>query len=353
MKKLFTLFLVLAGCVGTASAADDIYLRSDFNGTNNWNEDNAAMKFTFEETNSSNEDVYTYNIDASDVRTSDIWFRLHISGWGAQICPYTSNGSYTFAFSNGQNETYGAKYERTYFQGSDLSFGISHSTIKASQYKITVFRGNNDTNYENEDCKVMWIKVEIVSMPATINPALGFATFSCDRALDLSGVVAYYASGVTNGKVVLTKTTGKVPAGTGLLLAGSGDVTIPVVATDDATALSGNLLKASVTETQVAASTNGAYHYFLAGTGASDLGFYNIATATASGAGKAYLETTEELESEGAGARAAWVFQDETQGINSVENAQNADVIYDLQGRVVKTAKAGLYIKNGKKVLVK
>lgn len=345
MKKLFTLFLVLAGCVSTASADGEMWLRSDLNGSS-WSENKEAYQFSKQWDGS--QDVYELTITSAMLNANtDFYFRLYRNGTNYETSPW-GNGNYTYKFENGQNETYNATSGADY-QGTYKAFCVAHSAIKANEYKITVYLKYNDP-WE------YYIKVEIVSMPATINPVLCFATFSCDRALDLSGVNAYYASGVTDGKVVLTKTTGKVPAGTGLLLAGSGDVTIPVVATADATALSDNLLKASVTETQVAASTNGAYHYFLAGTGASDLGFYNIATATPSGAGKAYLETTEELASEGegtTGARAAWVFQDETQGINSVENAQNANVIYDLQGRVVKTAKAGLYIKNGKKVLVK
>lgn len=343
MKKLLLLALVVLGGVMSANAADDIYLRTDFRGSNQWANDEAENKFTFVETNSSNEDVYTYTIKASDIQASDVWFRLHISGWNAQICPYTGAGSYTYQFSNGQNETYNSSYKSSEHQGDNFSFGISHSTIKAQEYKISLYKADNN----------LYIRVDIVSMPATINSSLGFATFSCNRALDLSGVTAYYASGVTDGKVVLSKTTGKVLAATGLLLAGSGDITIPVVATSEATALDGNLLRASVTETSVAASTEGTYHYFLAGSDATSLGFYNIATATNSGAGKAYLETTEALADETGGARAAWIIEGETQGINNVESAQSTDMVYDLQGRVAKTAKAGLYIKNGKKVFVK
>ena len=357
MKKLLLLAIVMLGGVVNVNAADDLYLRSDFNGTNSWNDDNSSLKFTYVETNSNNEDVYTYTINASDISTTDVWFRLHISGWGAQICPYTSNGSYTYVFENGQNETYGAKYEKTYFQGSDYSFGISHSTIKANQYKITVFRGNNEQNYENENCKVMWIRVDIVDMPATVSP-LGYSTFSCNRALDLdnaTGVIAYKASVNNENKVVLTKVTGKVAAGTGLLLAGITG-TIPVVPTTEGVDISStNLLKATLTETEVAASTSGAYHYFLAGTSSSDIGFYNIATAANSGAGKAYLETTTELASEsGATSRAAWIFQDgESTGIANVNANANDNRYFDMQGRRVSQPTKGMYIVNGKKVIMK
>lgn len=117
MKKLLLLFLAIVTGMVNANAADDIYLRTDFDGRDLWSTDDASMKFTFVGPNDNNEDVYTYTINASDIKSQDVWFRLHISNWGAQICPYTSNDSYTFAFENGQNETYGAKYEKPYFQG--------------------------------------------------------------------------------------------------------------------------------------------------------------------------------------------------------------------------------------------
>ena len=44
---------------------------------------------------------------------------------------------------------------------------------------------------------------------------------------------------------------------------------------------------------------------------------------------------------------------DNGQNTENSESTQNSDIVYDLQGRVAKTAKAGLYIKNGKKVVMK
>ena len=192
-------------------------------------------------------------------------------------------------------------------------------------------------------------------MPASIG-ALGYATFSCDRALDFTDVTdltAYKASVNNEGKVVLTKVDGKVAAGTGLLLAGSS-ADIPVVPTADGVDISAsNLLKGCTTEQTITASTEGSYHYFLAGTNAENLGFYNLASDATCAAGKAYLETTTALANETGSARVAWIFQDDATAINAVENAENAEIVYDLQGRVAKTAKAGLYIKNGKKFIVK
>jgi hypothetical protein len=75
------------------------------------------------------------------------------------------------------------------------------------------------------------------------------------------------------------------------------------------------------------------------------VGFYqanNNVVATS----KAYLQTTV------AAARIAINFDDETTGINNV-NVNHNDNCYDLQGRRVAQPKKGLYIQNGKKLIIK
>ena len=368
MKKILLLLLVLAGGVSSASADDPqtIYFRTNLNinSINGWSGSNSVYKFEYQGKNPSNEseDLFTYTIDASNF-SSDIHFRLWVSGWDyefAPTCRYHNDG-FSYSFSNGQNETYttNVHWEEYKNQGKpsdwgdnskDRTFTIPQSTIKATEYKVSLYC-NGYTSSNN-----IYIKVEIVSMPATVS-ALGYSTFSCNRALDLDnisdGLTAYKAS-VSDNKVVLTKATGKVVAGTGLLLAGTTG-TIPVVETSAASTLTGNLLHGTVTTTNVAASTDGTYHYFLAGTNASDIGFYNLASAADCAAGKAYLETTTALSNDPATSRATWIFLDEeVTGIQNVSCfSREANAIFDLQGRSVNTLKSGLYIKNGKKVFVK
>ncbi len=352
MKKLILMLLLVVGGVMTASAADDMYLRCNLNanegnGWLSWDNDLDTYKFTYVKNNGT-EDIYTYVIDASNW-IGDINFRLHKATWGnTQQIPQYGNEC-IWNFSDYNQATYeiwanGDDYKSDNYP--DKYFTIDHASVGASEYKITLYWRTSDNR--------IWMTVDVVSMPAKVS-SLGYSTFSCDRALDftnVSGLNAYKAS-ISNNKVVLTKVTGKVARGTGLLLAGS-TANIPVVTTDQGESVSGNLLKATVTEQEVAASTEGAYHYFLAGTSAENIGFYNLASNATSGAGKAYLETTTELAPDANGSRAAWIFlDDETTGINAVQNVQNSDIIYDLQGRVAKTGKAGLYIKNGKKYFVK
>ena len=202
------------------------------------------------------------------------------------------------------------------------------------------------------------VRTSPTTVPATVG-ATGFATFSnANYALDFTGlaVKAYKATltGETEKTVLLTPVT-EVPANTGVLLKGAADTyNIPVIAS--AAAIGDNLFVASA-DANIAASTGSTYHYVLA-KHSGNVGFYNLATAKNIGAGKAYLETTTELKDEsGSGSRTAWVFaDDETTGINTVNGSEskvNGSDIYDLQGRRVAQPAKGLYIVNGKKVVIK
>jgi hypothetical protein len=372
MKKLLLILLVLAGMVSTANAYDDIYLRTDYKGTSVWDEDNPSYKFTYKETNASNEDVYEMTINASDIKTSDVWFRLHISRWGAVICPYTSGSSHSFSFVNGKDETYGAKYEKTYYQGTSLSFGISHSTIKASEYKITIYRGNNTQYYQDETCKVMWIKVEIVSMPLEIK-SVGAATFSCNRALNFStlsaSVQAYTITAASGGALTKSSALTTVPTETGLYIEGvEGSYDVPVIPFADADgsgeAFTKNMLikqltSGSVSQTEGTGSSMKTNYILTNKTtgGSASLKFYKVNSAgNTVGAGKAYLQIPTPD-----GVSPAPDFFDfnmggETTGINAVDGSglkvQGSEV-YNLNGQRVLNPTKGLYIVNGKKVILK
>jgi hypothetical protein len=137
-------------------------------------------------------------------------------------------------------------------------------------------------------------------------------------------------------------------------LEGSGDVTFTPAASTP-TAPETNLLVATVDETPIAVSTTGAYHYIL-GNGTPGVGFYNVNEARNSAAGKAYLETTTQLTAENANARAAWIFDEEgeTTGIAAVKASQKMNgEFFNLAGQRVAQPTKGLYIVNGKKVIIK
>ena len=201
---------------------------------------------------------------------------------------------------------------------------------------------------------------KVVFTPAVsgkITPA-GWASFSSNYTLDLStisGGTAYYASNAEGNTVTLKETTATVPAGTGLMIKGTADDMFTIDIAESGNAITGNLLKAS-NGSEVAASATGTYHYVFGydKNNASIYGFYNLTQATTVPAGKAYLETSTALS--GGGARALIIIDDEnTTGISATltNNETLNNEYFDLQGRRVAQPTKGLYIVNGKKVIVR
>ena len=162
-----------------------------------------------------------------------------------------------------------------------------------------------------------------------------------------------------NGNYVAGKT---VPAKTALLLKATEKLTADKVYTytivnSTEVAPTDNLLHGSVAEATTSVEGAKAY-YKLANDEVDHLGFYYGAengAAFTNGAHKAYLAVMTETLSQMRG----FSFDSMTTGINHVvANAEHAKttVIYDLNGRRVNSLNAaakGVYIVNGKKVIVK
>lgn len=171
-------------------------------------------------------------------------------------------------------------------------------------------------------------------------------------------VKVYCVSEISGTKAVLKEISGILPANTAVLVnaeAGGHDFVYSTTATS---AVSSKLL-GSTTTSYVAKETN-TTHYVLSNV-EGNVGFYAVQYNKASNgtagtecfqnnANKAYLKVS------GSGARVLTFNFDgnaET-GINAVEIEEAAPAnaaIYDLSGRRVQSAKSGLYIINGKKVI--
>lgn len=184
------------------------------------------------------------------------------------------------------------------------------------------------------------------SIDLTLNNSYTYSTFcSTESDVDFTNVkdVEAYQASVNNNVVSLTKVTGKVKAGEGLLIKNVGKVeSVSIPTTTGATALVGNKL-VGVTKALTATDFADKTAYILA----SDTEFQLITSATTGtfAVGKAYLECTAE-----AGAKPSILFFGEATGINGVAVEKKADnAIYNLQGMRVKTPTKGLYIINGKK----
>ena len=184
----------------------------------------------------------------------------------------------------------------------------------------------------------------------------GMGTFCSTRALDFSGtddIKAYIVSAFkpSTGEVTLTRIT-DVPANTGIVVKGDANTyTIPWGAGETVVA---NIL-VGVTENTVLNKVDGDYTNYILAKKNNKLGFYAVSDGSTLSAGKAYLPLPTAQLPSGAGARQfTMVFDDETTGVQQIQSdVKSNDDYYDLQGRRVSMPTHGLYIVNGKKVIIK
>ena len=183
----------------------------------------------------------------------------------------------------------------------------------------------------------------------------GYATFASPYPLDLAnlpdGLTAYKAA-VSGSTVTFTELNQTVPANTGILLQGeaSGSYNIPVVASG--TAVTENAFLVNEGGTTFTGDVD--YYYFGLKKNTLTFGTFDP-SSVAIPASKAYLKVLKSSIDTSAAARLSIIFNDETTGVVDVRSKM-ADVrggYYNLSGQRVDQPQKGLYIVNGKKVIVK
>lgn len=262
-----------------------------------------------------------------DTKESGNW--LYKEGQKEDNWLYDSNKAYLRCYKN-TFRTYGyGAYDSISFvkKVSDISY--SNYTTSAETLPLRAFDGKNH-----------------------------FATFSSDKAVKFVDATVY-AVGVNDDRLILTEVESKqVPANTGVLLkSASTEATYSVIGS--APAIENNLLCASVEEGQTTAAdgTTEGYSFFkLSYNQAGEnekLGFYwakENGAPFVSKTGLAYLA----VKTADVAAVKGFSLIDMETGISKVSgSAAGNGVIYDLQGRRVEHAVRGLYIVNGRKVMVK
>ena len=219
---------------------------------------------------------------------------------------------------------------------------------------------NQGLQYIYEDAKddgpAHWTIEKATTLDVTINPSAGYGTIYLPFDVTLpSGLVAYPVTSTNKSYVSLTQGKSDIPANNGAILAGSGNYTLNIEnATSDWT---GNKLQGSNINTYVQGSA------YVLGLVSDNVGLYlaelNKNATGGSGnthflnnANKAYLPATAVPQA--SQVQALFFNVDETTGVEEVEVESTVKTIYDLSGRKVSGMSApGLYIVNGKKVLVK
>ena len=166
--------------------------------------------------------------------------------------------------------------------------------------------------------------------------------YSATEDLSLGeGIAAYIIIGVS-GNSVVTSPLSYIPKGVPVLLESIEDTS-----TETETATDGNMLHYATTATTVASSDGTAYVLYN--------NMYVRATNNAIPAGKSYLLVPATANIGGSARQLAISHGGDAAGIDAIEwNDGDKEVWFDLQGRRIdRPTKAGLYIKNGQKTVVK
>ena len=211
-----------------------------------------------------------------------------------------------------------------------------NSTSNSIVFKVTATHGNFRFNYG----RYGYIKSIIVQRESeTVNISeAGYATLYVNAPIEFPeelGVTAYVASVKEN--VVTFTQVNKVPANTGVLLkANPGKYSIPVVLDG------GEATSELIGGTKIAPVGS-----FVLMKNGDQVGFYKTKEEFTLSANTAYIAPLTES------AREFIAINGEATAIKAVETKQQNGEIYNLAGQRVNKAQKGLYIQNGKKVIIK
>ena len=337
----------------------------------------------------------TYIVMKNLSRTNNNWFTGAVSS--EQITEST-----IFVWEPaGEGKFYLKKLDGTYMQngGNDvnISFGaIETAALFTANCPAGSFNGDADSNpyiTDRNDANMVrfvngnnvWINVQSATGTPKFNTGqggwtinyvyeatgteaytvnisdAGYSTFFAHAEVAIpENVKAYYvtAEGINGNYATLTQIENIIPANTAVILEGAkGQYTFNVSETG-ATAVSGNLLKgtavnSNITEEAYVLSNNGGVGLYKAqttivSTSGGDLKVF------LNNAGKAYLPASAVPAAAQGAANFSFRFEGGTTGISEVKG-ENGEVkaIFDLTGRQVNAVERGIYIINGKKVLVK
>ena len=229
------------------------------------------------------------------------------------------------------------------------------NTLTVNNVDVTAQVVNNQYTIQNVSSNIT-VVATFNSTKEYIILAQGVGTFSCSQDLNFTGseLKAYIAAGYNKAESqVLLVRVYDIPAGTGLYLKGEAGVTYKIpYSTSQAYYV--NMLKANLTASSIA-KTSGDMSNFLLNKVDGEYGFFAPSETATLGAQKAYLQVPTSFMS-GSEARAISIaFEDDgTTNISDFELFTNSNEhLYNLKGQRVEKAGRGLYIKNGKKVVIK
>lgn len=239
------------------------------------------------------------------------------------------------------------------FHSGDFHASGNTSVYYTTNAQTSAFKFVEVPQPQNNAIKTIAVKLSDAADAETYN----LATYSSPFATTLPNDMKAYTVKNENGTYKLSRlnlTDQVLPANTGVILAANkADTFIPVPATTAPEAPTDNQLQAT---SGAAVTVDAATNAYIFTKNKDNVAFFGLLSSNTSlrkiEAFKAYLT----VESNAA-PRLSLNFGDDnvTTGINTITNEeQKADIIYDLSGRrVMNVQRAGIYIVNGQKRLIK
>ena len=304
--------------------------------------------------NSNNRGAVEITKEGNDVTLNDAVQVLTIENGaaGGQFAFQTGAG-YLYAASTSSNHL---KTTTTLNNKASFTVSIENgvATIKADQSSRNWLRFNNSNSpkifscYTKDQEDVSIYKVNLATVEDYILNVTdaGWATLYLGYNVVVpEDVVCYAISGVEGTSIILDEVTGVLPANTAVIVeAEEGEYTFEV--TEESAVVESEMLGTTKDEYQ----TKEAY---VLGIVDGEVGLYKAKMAGGvwlNNANKAYLPASV---ANGA-ASYSFRFGEGTTGVEKVEIRNEKSEIYDLTGRRVESIAApGIYVVNGKKVLVK
>ena len=232
----------------------------------------------------------------------------------------------------------------TSYTGTSSYYSIAKGLITSILSSMLTDKSDQGGTHENQtNDRELAISLPSLDEDVTLTTvgADGWASYCTGHDLDItqtSGVKAYVVTAQDASKATLTEVT-QIPGGEGFLLKGSPG-TYMLKATSGVGAIT-NLLVGTLEDT---AAPSGSY---VLANKSEGFGFYLTGTVTIP-ARKAYLPSTSSarmLAIDGEGG---------TTGISTIDTEnENRQPIYTLQGTKAGNLHRGLYIQNGKKIIIK
>ena len=208
---------------------------------------------------------------------------------------------------------------------------------------------------KNVSVTAVWEPMKEISLKGSLIEDLNWTTFYCGDAgycINEEENACAYTATVGNDVITLHLLGKVVPKGTAVIIVGE-DNDISMTRDDVSAAeysVKNDLRGVDMPTARTSLTSNGANTLYMLSNKNNKFGFHSFG-ATNVPARKAYFTI-----SSSANARPfSMVFEDETTAIRQLRKANAESPVYDLNGRAVNgnNLKPGIYVKNGKKIVVK